>query len=68
MLEEVSWAAAGPLAGDDEPPAVLLAGMMVCAADGMLVNLPHTPENRAMFGSTGTNDDSSPFPQLRSSR
>jgi hypothetical protein len=44
---------------------VLLAGMMVCAADGMLVNLPDTPENRAMFGSTGTKDDSSPFPQLR---
>ena len=24
-----------------------------------------TPENRAMFGSTGTGDDSAPFPQLR---
>jgi hypothetical protein len=31
----------------------------------MLVNLPDTPANRAMFGSTGTADDSSPFPQLR---
>jgi len=39
--------------------------MMVCAADGMLVNLPDTLANRAMFGSTGTKDDSSPFPQLR---
>jgi hypothetical protein len=64
-MEEVFWAAAGPLVGDDEPSAVLLAGTMVCAADGMLVNLPDTPENRAMFGSTGTKDDSSPFPQLR---
>ena len=50
---------------DDEPSAVLLAGMMVLAADGMLVNLADTPANRAMFGSTGTADDSAPFPQLR---
>ena len=31
----------------------------------MLVNLADTPANRAFFGSTGTEDDSSPFPQLR---
>ena len=31
----------------------------------MLVNLADTPANRAFFGSTGTADDSSPFPQLR---
>jgi len=43
----------------------MLAGMMVCAADGMLVNLADTEANRAMFGSTGTADDSAPFPQLR---
>ena len=65
VMEDIFWHAAGPLAGDDEASAVMLAGMMVCAADGMLVNLPDTPENRAMFGSTGTADDSSPFPQLR---
>jgi Insertion element 4 transposase N-terminal len=65
LLEALFWQAAGPLAGDDERSAVLLAGMAVCAADGMLVNLADTPENRAMFGSTGTGDDSAPFPQLR---
>ena len=67
VVDDVFWAAAGPLAGgdDDEPPAVLLAGMMVCAADGMLVNLADKPVNRAAFGSTGTADDSAPFPQLR---
>jgi Insertion element 4 transposase N-terminal len=65
VMEEVFWQAAGPLIGDDEPSAVLLAGMMVLAADGMLVNLADTPANRAMFGSTGTADDSAPFPQLR---
>ena len=65
MMEALFWQAARPLIADDEPSAVLLAGMVVCAADGMLVNLPDTPGNRAMFGSAGTADDSSPFPQLR---
>ncbi len=65
VMEGIFWHAAGPLIGDGEPSAVLLAGMMVLAADGMLVNLADTPANRAMFGSTGTADDSSPFPQLR---
>ena len=48
-MEDIFWQAAGPLASDDEAPAVMLAGMMVCAADGMLVSLPDTPANRAMF-------------------
>ena len=65
VLEDIFWQAAGPLVSDDEASAVTLAGMIVCAADGMLVNLPDTPGNRAAFGSTGTADDSSPFPQLR---
>jgi Insertion element 4 transposase N-terminal len=65
VMEGIFWQAAGPLIGDDDPSAVLLAGMMVLAADGMLVNLADTPANRAMFGSTGTADDSAPFPQLR---
>jgi hypothetical protein len=65
LLEALFWQAAGPLVNDDEPSAVLLAGMMVCAADGMLVTIADTPENRAMFGSAGTADDSAPFPQLR---
>jgi hypothetical protein len=65
VMEDLFWQAAGPLIGDDEPSAVLLAGMTVLAADGMLVNLADTPANRAMFGSTGTADDSAPFPQLR---
>jgi len=65
VMESVFWRAAGPLIGDDEPSAVLLAGMTVCAADGMLVNVADTPANRAVSGSTGTADDSAPFPQLR---
>ena len=65
VMEDIFWQAAGPLISDDEPSAVLLAGMMVLAADGMLVSLADTEANRKAFGSTGTADDSSPFPQLR---
>jgi hypothetical protein len=39
VMERIFWHAAGPLIGDDEPPAVMLAGMMVLAAGGMLVNV-----------------------------
>ncbi|MGH3282274.1 MAG: hypothetical protein ACRDNW_24500 [Trebonia sp.] len=43
----------------------MLAGMSVDAADGMLASVAGTRENRAYFGTTGTADGSSPFPQLR---
>ena len=33
--------------------------------DGTLIRVPDTPANRAAFGSTGTSDDSSPYPQVR---
>jgi hypothetical protein len=46
LMQDLFWQAAGPLVGEDEPSAVLLAGMMACAADGMLVNLADTPQNR----------------------
>jgi hypothetical protein len=69
LLESLFWRAAGPLIGDDEPSAVMLAGLAVCAADGMLVNVADTPANRAMFGCTGTaaqeGKRAAPFPQLR---
>jgi hypothetical protein len=65
IMEEIFLQAAGPLIGDDEPPAVMLAGMPVNAADGMLVNVADTRENREYFGTTGTGDGSSPFPQAR---
>jgi Insertion element 4 transposase N-terminal len=65
VMEALFWQAAGPLIGDGEASAVMLAGMPVAGADGMLVNLADTPANRAFFGTTGTADGSSPFPQLR---
>ena len=33
--------------------------------DGTLIRVPDTPGNRAVFGSVGTGDDSSPYPQVR---
>jgi hypothetical protein len=65
VLEEIFWHAAGPLIDDGDPSAVMLAGMPVGAADGMLVSVAETPENRAYFGTTGTADGTSPFAQLR---
>lgn len=65
LTEALFWQSAGPLIGDGEPSAVTLAGMPVAGADGMLVYLADTPANRAFFGTTGTADGSSPFPQLR---
>jgi hypothetical protein len=65
IMQEIFWHAAGALIGDDEPSAVMVAGMPADAADGMLVNLADTKENRDHFGTTGTGDGSSPFPQLR---
>jgi hypothetical protein len=65
LMEALFWQAAGPLARDDGPSAVMLAGMPVAGADGMLVNVADTAVNRAFFGTTGTGDGTSPFPQVR---
>jgi len=39
--------------------------LKVSSLDGTLIRVPDTPANRAAFGSVGTGDDSSPFPQIR---
>jgi hypothetical protein len=39
--------------------------LTVCSLDGTLIRVPDTPANRAAFGSVGTADGSSPFPQVR---
>ena len=54
--EERDWRAV--VIGESRP---LTAG----SVDGTLIRVPDTPANRAAFGSTGTDDDSSPFPQVR---
>jgi Insertion element 4 transposase N-terminal len=45
--------------------AVVIGRLKAASADGTLIRMPETPANRAAFGSTGTADDSAPFPQLR---
>ena len=68
VMEDLFWRAAGPLVGDDEPSAVLLAGMTVCAADGMLVDVADTPANRRSSAAPGPppgRHGAAPFPQLR---
>jgi hypothetical protein len=49
-------------------PAVRAGGLDVCSIDGSLTRVPDTPGNREAFGSAGTADDSSPYPQLRELR
>lgn len=69
LMEALFWRAAGPLVSDGDRSAVLLAGMMVCAADGMLVNVADTMHNRKEFGCTGTagqeGEGAAPFPQVK---
>jgi hypothetical protein len=48
--------------------AITVADLEVGSIDGSLIRVPDTPANRAAFGSAGTADDSSPFPQLRELR
>jgi Transposase DDE domain/Insertion element 4 transposase N-terminal len=54
--EDRDWRAV--IVGRDRP---LKTGSL----DGTLIRVPDTPANRAAFGSVGTGDDSSPFPQVR---
>ena len=39
--------------------------LQLCSIDGSVTRVPDTPANRAAFGSTGTADDSAPYPQVR---
>jgi hypothetical protein len=48
--------------------AVTVGGLEVGSIDGSLIRVPDSPANRAAFGSAGTADDSSPYPQLRELR
>ena len=45
-----------------------MGDLEVGSIDGSLIRVPDSPANRAAFGSAGTADDSSLFPQLRELR
>ena len=48
--------------------AVTVGDLDAHSIDGSLTRVPDTPANREAFGSAGTADDSSPYPQLRDLR
>ena len=48
--------------------AVTAGDLEIGSIDGSLIRVPDSPANRGAFGSAGTADDSSPFPQLRELR
>lgn len=62
LLRELFWHVAGSIVDDE---AALWCGLELCAVDGTLCRMPASEANRAVFGSSGTSDDSAPFPQLR---
>ncbi len=45
--------------------AVRIGELQLCSIDGSVTRVPDTPANRDAFGSTGTADDSAPYPQIR---
>jgi len=64
LFQRLFWAVAGPLA-DEQEPGMHINGLLVCALDGFMVDLPDTEANRQRFGSAGCKDNTGPFPQLR---
>jgi hypothetical protein len=48
--------------------AITVGDLETGSIDGSLIRVPDSPANRQAFGSAGTADDSSPFPQLRELR
>ncbi len=64
VFGELFWRVAGPI-GDGSGPGLRWRGLLVCATDGFITRVPDTPANRGHFGSSGTSDDSAPFPQLQ---
>jgi hypothetical protein len=63
-LEELFWQVAGPIA-DPDRVGMTWRGLSLCAIDGFQTRTPDTGANRQEFGSSGTADDSAPFPQIR---
>ena len=64
LFEALFWLVAGPIADPGEP-GMRWRGLLLCALDGFQVRVPDSPANRMYFGSSGTADNSSPFPQVR---
>jgi hypothetical protein len=50
---------------EQDSRAVTVGDLDACSIDGSLTRVPDTAANREAFGSAGTADDSSPYPQQR---
>ena len=64
-LQDIVLRAAHAEHKDRDWRAVIIGRLKAGSLDGTLIRVPDTPANRAAFGSAGTGDDSSPFPQVR---
>ena len=64
LFEALFWRVAGLATGPDEP-GMTWRGFLLCALDGFQVAVPDTDANREYFGSSGTADNTAPFPQAR---
>ena len=64
LFEALFWQVAGPIAAP-LAPGMTWHGLLLCAIDGFQTRVPDTAENREYFGSSGTADNSSPFPLVR---
>jgi hypothetical protein len=60
--EDLFWRVAGPI---DTAAGARWRGLELCAIDGLQVRAPQTLANREVFGSSGTSDDTAPFPMAR---
>jgi Insertion element 4 transposase N-terminal/Transposase DDE domain len=60
--ETLFWRVAGSI---DAGEGASWRGLELCAIDGFGARVPQSPANRKAFSSSGTSDDSAPFPQIR---
>jgi hypothetical protein len=67
-LRDLALAGVGGEHRSHDYRAITAGDLEVGSIDGSLIRVPDTAANRAAFGSAGTADDSSPYPQLRELR
>jgi hypothetical protein len=65
QLQDMVLAASAAEHAEHDYRAVKIGDLHLGSIDGSVTRMPDTPGNRAQFGSSGTCDDSAPYPQLR---
>jgi hypothetical protein len=64
-MRELFARVAGPVVAAATGAGELWCGLRVAALDGTQIRAPDSEANRAAFGSSGTSDDTAPFPLVR---